>query len=268
MNDALPFLIRHGYAVLFLSVLAEQLGLPLPATPFIIAAGALAHLGQMNFAVAVLLATLASVLADLSWYQIGRLRGVKVLHVLCRISLEPDYCVRRTENSFTRHGAKTLLIAKFVPGVSTVAPPLAGINHSPLARFLIYDGAGALLWVGSFMLLGFLFSDQLEQVINYTERFGTLGVIVLIALVFAWIGWKYVQRRRFLRSLRIARIMPQQLKVMMDRGDEVFVVDLRHAIDLEDEPRTIPGALRLPAEELEQRADELPLDRELVLFCT
>ncbi len=268
MNGALPFLIRHGYPVLFLSVLAEQLGLPLPATPFIIAAGALAHLGQMNFAVAVLLATVASVLADLSWYQIGHLRGVKVLHVLCRISLEPDYCVRRTENSFTRHGVRTLLFAKFVPGVSTVAPPLAGINHSPLAQFLIYDAAGALLWIGSFMLLGFLFSDQLEQVIDYTERFGSLAVIVLIALVFAWIGWKYFQRRRFLRSLRIARIMPEQLKVMMDRRDEVFVVDLRHAIDREDEPRTIPGALRLPAEELEQRVDELPLDRELVLFCT
>ena len=268
MHNALPFLIRHGYAVLFLSVLAEQLGLPLPATPFIIAAGALAHLGQMNFVTAILLATVASVLADLLWYQIGRLRGVKVLRLLCRISLEPDYCVRRTENSFSRNGAKTLLIAKFVPGISTVAPPLAGINHLPLFRFIFYDGTGAFLWIGSFMLLGFIFSNQLEQVLDYTERFGSLTVIVLVMLVFAWIGWKYFQRRRFLRSLRIARIMPGQLKTMMDRGNEVFVVDLRHAIDLEDEPRTIPGALRLPAEEVEQRADELPKDRELVLFCT
>jgi membrane protein DedA with SNARE-associated domain len=268
MNDALPFLIRHGYTVLFLSVLAEQLGLPLPSTPFIVAAGALAHMGQMNLVVAILLATVASVLADLSWYQIGRLRGVKVLRLLCRISLEPDYCVRRTENFFSRHGAKALLIAKFVPGVSAVAPPVAGINHLPLVRFLIYDGMGALLWIGSFVLLGYLFSNQLGQVIDYTERFGSLGVIVLIALVLAWIGWKYFQRRRFLRSLRIARIMPEELKLMMDRGDSVFVVDLRHVIDLEDEPRTIPGALRLPAEEFEQRANELPRDRELVLFCT
>ncbi len=268
MNEILPFLISHGYAVLFLAVLAEQLGLPLPATPFIVAAGALAHTGQMSFAVAILLATVASVLADLSWYQIGRLRGVKVLRLLCRISLEPDYCVRRTENFFSRHGTKTLLIAKFVPGISAVAPPVAGINHLPLARFLIYDGTGAVLWIGSFMLLGYLFSNQLEQVLDYIARFGSLAVIVLIALVFAWIGWKYFQRRRFLHSLRIARIMPLQLKAMMDRGNEVFVVDLRHAIDLEDEPRTIPGALRLVAEEFEERADELPRDRELVLFCT
>jgi membrane protein DedA with SNARE-associated domain len=268
MNDVLPFLIRHGYAVLFLSVLLEQLGLPLPSTPVIIAAGALAHTGQMNLAVAILLATVASVLADLSWYQIGRLRGVKVLRLLCRISLEPDYCVRRTENVFSRHGAKSLLVAKFVPGISAVAPPVAGINHLPLARFLIYDGTGALLWIGTFVLLGYLFSNQLEQVIDYTERFGSLAVVVLIALVLAWIGWKYFQRRRFLRSLRIARILPEQLKSMMDRGDQVFVVDLRHVIDLEDEPRTIPGALRLPAEEFEQRANELPRDRELVLFCT
>src|SRR5882724_848527 len=225
-------------------------------------------LGETAGQVAILLAIVASVLADLSWYQIGRLRGVKVLRLLCRISLEPDYCVRRTENFFSRHGANALLIAKFVPGISAVAPPAAGINHLPLARFLIYDGTGALLWIGSFVLLGYLFSNQLGQVIDYTERFGSLGVIVLIALVFAWIGWKYFQRRRFLRSLRIARIMPEQLKLMMDRGDEVFVVDLRHVIDHEDEPRTIPGALRLPAEEFEQRADELPRDRELVLFCS
>ncbi len=162
------------------------------------------------------------------------------MRLLCRISLEPDYCVRRVENSFSRHGAKTLLIAKFVPGISTVAPPLAGINHLPLARFVIYDGTGALLWIGSFMLLGYLCSNQIEQVVDYIERFGSLAVIVLIALVFAWIGWKYFQRRRFLRSLRIARIMPGQLKSMMDRGEEVFVVDLRHAIDREEEPRTIP----------------------------
>jgi membrane protein DedA with SNARE-associated domain len=174
MHDALPFLIRHGYVVLFLAVLAEQLGLPLPATPFIIAAGALAHLGQMNLVVALLLATVASVLADLSWYQIGRLRGVKVLRLLCRISLEPDYCVRRTENSFSRHGAKTLLIAKFVPGVSTVAPPLAGINHLPLVRFIIYDGTGALLWIGSFLLLGFILSKQHEQILVNTEPGGRL----------------------------------------------------------------------------------------------
>ncbi len=268
MNETLEFLIRHGYAVLFLAVLAEQVGLPLPATPFIIAAGALAHLGQMNLAVAVLLATLASLLADLLWYQIGRVRGVKVLHLLCRISLEPDYCVRRAENSFARRGPRTLLIAKFIPGVSTVAPPLAGINRMPLLRFLICDGAGALLWIGSFTLLGYIFSNQLEQVVAYTARFGSLALIAVIALLVSWIGWKYFQRRRFLRSLRIARITPEEVKQMMDEGNDVLVVDLRHSLDHENEPRTIPGALRLPAEEFETRGDEIPKDRELVLFCT
>ena len=268
MHDTLQFLVKHGYLVLFASVLAQQLGVPLPSTPFIIAAGALAHSGGLNWAIVLLLACSAALIADFVWYEIGRVRGTRVLQLLCRISLEPDYCVRRTENFFSRHGEKSLLIAKFVPGISAVAPPIAGINHLPLARFLVYDTAGALLWIGSFVLLGYVFSNQLEQVIDYTERFGSLAEILLIALVLAWIAWKYFQRRRFLRSLRIARIMPEQLKLMMDRGEQVFVVDLRHAIDLEDEPRTIPGALRLPAEEFEQRANELPRDRELVLFCT
>src|SRR5260370_29955202 len=141
-------------------------------------------MGQMNLVVAILLATVASVLADLSWYQIGRLRGVKVLRLLCRSSLEPDYCVRRTENFFSRHGANALLIAKFVPGISAVAPPAAGINHLPLARFLIYDGAGALLLIGSFLLLWYLFSNHLGQDIHYTQRFGRLAIIVLFASLF------------------------------------------------------------------------------------
>ena len=268
MNDTLQFLLRHGYAVLFLSVLAEQIGLPLPAMPFILAAGALAHSGQMSFTAAVALAVVASLLADLLWYQIGRVRGLRVLHFLCRISLEPDYCVRRTENLFVRHGPKTLLVAKLVPGVSAVATPLAGINGLALHRFLLYDTGGALLWILPFALLGYLFSNQLEQVVAYSARFGSVAVLVVIGALAAYIAWKYYQRRRFLRSLRIARITPEELKQLIDHGDGVFIVDLRHAIDHEAEPRTIPGALRLPAEEFEQRGDEIPKDRELVLFCT
>src|ERR1043165_2632368 len=131
MGDALQFLIRHGYLILFASVLAQQLGLPLPSTPFVVAAGALALSGQLSLPAALLVAFCAAMLADVSWFEVGRMRGMRVLQFLCRVSLEPDYCGRRTENTFARHGAKTLVVAKFIPGVSAVPTPLPGANALP-----------------------------------------------------------------------------------------------------------------------------------------
>src|SRR5215472_10078284 len=139
MSDTLQFLARHGYIVLFVSVLAQQLGIPLPSTPFIVAAGALAHTGQLSFGAALFVAFVAAMIADLVWFEIGRLRGIRVLQFLCRISLEPDYCVRRTENTFARCGPKTLIVGKIVPGISAVATPMAGVYHrrNPTAESLL-----------------------------------------------------------------------------------------------------------------------------------
>jgi membrane protein DedA with SNARE-associated domain len=268
MGETLQFLVRHGYLVLFASVLAQQLGLPLPSTPFVIAAGALARSGQLSLPAALLVAFCAAMLADFAWFEVGRWRGIRVLQFLCRVSLEPDYCVRRTENTLARHGAKTLVFAKFVPGVSAVTTPLAGANGLPLSRFLLFNGLGVLLWIGAFELLGYLFSDQLEDVVAYVARFGGLLVAIIVGGLAAYVAWKYVQRRKFLRSLRVARITPEQLKAELDAGADLLIVDLRHALDHEAEPRTLPGALRLPAEELEERGHELPRGRTLILFCT
>ncbi|MBV9928045.1 MAG: VTT domain-containing protein [Acidobacteria bacterium] len=268
MGEALQFLVRHGYLVLFASVLAQQLGLPLPSTPFIIAAGALARSGQLSLPAALLVACTAAMLADFVWFEVGRRRGLRVLQFLCRISLEPDYCVRRTENTFARHGAKTLVFAKFVPGVSALTTPLAGANGLPLSRFLLFNGLGVLLWIGAFELLGYLFSDQLETVVAYAARFGGLLFAIVVGGLAAYVAWKYVQRRRFLRSLRVARVTPEELKAELDAGADLLIVDLRHALDHEAEPRTLPGALRLPAEEFENRAEEIPRGRTLILFCT
>lgn len=268
MADKLQFLVEHGYVVLFVAVLAQQLGLPLPSTPFIIAAGALAHSGQLSFTAALVIACSAALIADLVWFEIGRRRGARVLQFLCRISLEPDYCVRRTENSFARHGAQTLVIGKLVPGVSVLATPMAGIYGFSRARFIFFDGIGILLWIGAFELLGYLFSDQLEDVVAYASRFGGLLVLLLAGALAGYIAWKYVQRRRFMRSLRVARITPEQLKEQLDSGADVVIVDLRHAMEDETEPRTLPGALRLPAEKLEERGEELPRGKTLVLYCS
>src|SRR6476620_4223123 len=174
MSDTLQYLVNHGYIVLFASVLAQQLGVPLPSTPFIVAAGALAHTCQLNFGATILVAFSAAMIADLVWFEIGRLRGTRVLQFLCRISLEPDYCVRRTESAFARNGPKTLIVGKLVPGVSVLATPMAGVYGLARSRLLLYDGLGVLLWIGSFELLGYIFSNQLEDVIGYASRFGGL----------------------------------------------------------------------------------------------
>src|ERR671910_242746 len=179
LEQAADFLIRHGYALLFGWVLLEQMGLPIPAAPLLIAAGALAGAGKMNLTFAVALAFIAVILADLFWYSLGRYRGGRILKLLCRISLEPDSCVRRTENLFVRHGAHSLLVAKFVPGLNTAAPSLAGIFRMPVRRFMIFDSLGGFFWVATFTSSGLIFSDQLEEIALHALRWGGWVVAVL-----------------------------------------------------------------------------------------
>lgn len=268
MNEAIDFLIHHGYTLLFAWVLIEQLGLPIPAVPLLLAAGALAGSGRMNLAVAVSLALIAVVWADVFWYCLGRFRGGRILKLLCRISLEPDSCVRRTENVFQRHGAHSLLVAKFVPGLNTAAPSLAGIFRMPVRRFMLFDSLGGLFWVLTFTGLGFIFSDQLEQIAAYFSRWGGWLVVVLAGSLAAYILWKYVQRRRFLHRLRVARISPKELMEKLTAGDDVSIVDLRQPLEVEAFPQMIPGALRMGIEELEERHKEIPRNRDIILYCS
>ena len=268
LKEAVEFLIKHGYSLLFGWVLVEQMGLPIPAIPLLLAAGALAGSGKMNFPLAVSFALIAVILADLLWYSLGRYRGGRILKLLCRISLEPDSCVRRTENLFIRHGARSLLVAKFVPGLNTAAPSLAGIFRMPVRRFMLFDFLGGLFWVATFTGLGFIFSDQLEQIAAHSLRWGGWLVVVLAGSLAAYILWKYIQRRRFLRRLRIARISPKELMDKLTAGDAISIVDLRQPIDVEAFPQMIPGALRIAMEEIEARHQEIPRDRDVVLYCS
>ena len=265
LEQAADFLIRHGYAVLFGWVLLEQLGLPIPAAPLLIAAGALARTGKMNLTFAVTLAFIAVILADLFWYSLGRYRGGRILKLLCRISLEPDSCVRRTENLFVRHGVRSLLVAKFIPGLNTAAPSLAGVFRMPVRRFLIFDSLGGFLWVVTVTSLGLILGDQLERI---ALRWGAWLVAVLAGSLAAYVLWKFIQRRRFLRRLRIARITPQELMDKLTAGETVSIVDLRQPMDIEAFPQMIPGALRIAMEEIEDRHGEIPRDRDVVLYCS
>ncbi|HVA16503.1 MAG TPA: VTT domain-containing protein [Candidatus Dormibacteraeota bacterium] len=268
MPTLIRFLVNHGYVVLFVWVLLEQGGLPIPSIPLLLAAGALAGAGKLNLALSLTLPVAASMISDVCWYEIGKRRGGSVLNLICRISLEPDSCARRTEDLYARLGAKSLFIARFVPGLSSVAPPLAGIFRMRLSRFLVYDALGGVLWSVTFIGLGFVFSSELERIAKYALRLGEMLVFLLVTALTAYILYKYIQRRRFLRGLRIARITPEELKRMLDAGENIQIIDLRHSVEFEADPLTIPGALRLDPKEIEKRQQEIPRDRDVVLYCT
>lgn len=260
--------MRHGYSVLFSWVLAEQMGLPIPSIPILLAAGVLSKSGHMNAAESVLIAMVASLIADLGWFELGRLKGMRVLKFLCRISLEPDSCVRQTELAFSNHGRQSLLLAKFVPGLGTAAIPMAGVFHIPLRDFVLLDASGSFLWAGTYIALGIVFSKQISTLTAMLTRFGGSAAGLVIAGITLYIGAKFINRRVFMRTLRMARIEPEELKQMLDEGQEVVIVDLRHNLEFEAEPQSIIGALRLSPDELEEKHDQIPRDHDVILYCT
>jgi membrane protein DedA with SNARE-associated domain len=268
MSQMLALLAQHGHLIVFAWIAAEQLGAPIPGIPVLLATGALAGDGRLGLGAVVLVGTAASLLGDSVWYVLGRRKGARVLRFLCRISLEPDTCVRRTEQIFERHGAGSLILAKFVPGLATVAPPLAGVSGMPWSLFLATAASAGALYTAAYAGLGYLFSAQLERLVEHSLRFGRGMTLVLAAVLAAYVLFKYDQRRRVLRRLRVARIDPEELKERLDRGEDVFVVDLRHATDVEADPRQIPGAVSLSPDDLDARHAEIPRDREIILYCT
>ena len=268
MLALIDFLLKHGYTLLFVWVFGEQIGLPIPASPILLAAGALAGTQRMYFSVVLAVCLVASLASDLVWYEIGKRKGASVLRLLCRISLEPDSCVRRTETLYEKYGEKSLLFAKFVPGLNTAAPPVAGMFQMPRGRFLLFDSAGAFLWAGSFIGIGWLFSNQIEDVALYFRRLGFWLVLLLGMALAAYIVQKYQDRRLFLKTLAKDRITCDELKAILDRGESITIIDLRHALDALPDPRTLPGALRMEPGELRARQAEIPRDRGVVLYCT
>jgi membrane protein DedA with SNARE-associated domain len=268
MHKTIEFLLHHGYVVLLGWVFAEQIGLPIPSLPLLLAAGALAGSHQLSFFASLSVCMVAAVAADTIWFGLGRLKGIKILQLLCKISLEPDSCVRRTEGVFSKQGARSLLLAKFLPGLSTVAPPLAGIFHMRLRRFLLFDAIGSALWAGTFLGIGFVFSSEIEHIAERAAATGSWLLVFILAAVAGYIIYKYVARQRFLHQLRIDRITVEELKEKLDAGEELTIVDLRHSLDFEADPEAIPGAFRMDAKDLEEKSDQLPRGREVILYCT
>jgi membrane protein DedA with SNARE-associated domain/rhodanese-related sulfurtransferase len=264
MDETLHFLTQHGAVVLFLVVFMEQIGLPVPALLFLIAAGALVGSGQMAVGVAVGSAVLAALLGDQLWYELGRRRGRKVLNWLCRISLEPTACVRRTEEFFTRYGARSLVVAKFIPGLSTIAPPLAGIGGLRLPQYLLYNGAGTILWVGSGIGLGYAFSDQFEQAISVAAHLGSSMALILLGSVTGYVAYKVLHHYRVRRL--VPKLTVQQVTDKIAAGETPVFIDLRPHGARQEIP-SIPGSLPLSVEEVIVVYRTLPRDRDVILYC-
>jgi membrane protein DedA with SNARE-associated domain len=270
MHQLVAQLSQYGLALVFANVFLEQIGAPIPALPTLIVAGAFAARGKMDLAAILLVAVAGSVIADTAWYLIGRRQGHKVLKTLCRISLSPDTCVRSTESLFEKAGMRSLLYAKFIPGYSTVAPPLAGITGRSLGAFVVWDGLGSLLWAGSGVVLGLLFHDAVQRVIGYLETLGFWALVLVAAGLAAVVIVKWNERRKARTFFdTIARMTAAELKRRLhEEVPPPVVVDVRNRASETYDPRRIPGAIRMALDELEEKVDSLPRDRQIVLYCT
>lgn len=267
-HDIILLIAHYGLLLIFCNVLIEQLGVPVPAVPTLIVAGALASNGHFPLAVVVVVAVLASLLGDLLWYGAGRRFGAGVMRTICRISLSPDSCVKQSELRFQRWRGRILLIAKFVPGLSTVAPPLVGAMGLRLPSFLLLDGLGSLLWAGSAIGLGYVFAAQVDHLLSALASAGTLAFEGLLYLLAFYILVKWWQRHRLLVALRMARITVDELNRAIEEGQAPVVVDVRSEAARLLDSRIIPGALLADLNGIDETVRHLPSDHELVIYCS
>lgn len=264
----IELIAQYGLLVVFINVLVEQAGVPLPAVPTLVVSGALAAIDRLPLPQLVGVAILACLLGDLAWYIAGRRFGSRVMRTICRISLSPDSCVKTSELRFQRWRGMLLLVSKFVPGLSTVAPPMAGAMGLTPAAFVLMDGLGSLLWAGLAIGIGYVFSAQIDTLLASLTSAGTVAGEVMLALLAAYIALKWWQRRRLLHSLEMARITVTELNNALAEGRGPLVVDIRGMANRIVDTRTIPGAILADLAGLDELVKEVPTDREVVIYCT
>ena len=268
MRDLIPLLIAHGGTLVFCLTLLSRLGAPLPAAPLLVLVGAVAMAGQLSLVNCMTAAIAANILGDAVWYQAGRWRGYRVMKLLCKISLSPDTCVRQSEGVFSRWGGTSLVAAKFLPGMSVIAAPMAGALGMSWPRFLSYDALGAFIWSALFVSIGVLFRAQIASVLDVMTQAGTAAVIVVAAVLCSVLAYRYA-KRWIARSDRFGlRITVTELRELIRRGEAPVVIDVRSQIPLFKDGPGLPGALALTLGQLPQNAAELPRDRDIVLYCS
>ncbi len=267
MQTLIDLLIHHGLLLVFAITLAARIGVPVPAAPLLVVAGGLAAAGTMSLAAALAVAILANVLGDGVWFQAGRLHGHRVMRLLCRISLSPDSCVRQSESLIARWGGSSLVAAKFLPGISVVAAPMAGALGMSVTRFLAYDVAAGALWSGLFLGLGLLLSDQIQDVLDALASAGVYALLALLVIVAGLVLRRWWQRRQFLDDVAGGRITVDEAAALVAQGLEPVFIDVRADASREIDPRRIPGARLTELATIAAHSADLPRDRELVLYC-
>jgi membrane protein DedA with SNARE-associated domain/rhodanese-related sulfurtransferase len=266
--DFIGLIVAHGYWIVLAVAFVDQFGTPVPAIAILLTAGAVAGQGHLSLAGILAAAWAGTVAGDAVLYQCGRWRGGPLMRRLCSFSLAPDTCVRKTESSFQRLGWKALVIAKFVPGLALFAAPVAGALRMPFAPFLLFDSIGSLFYNVVVIGLGYALHDQLDRVVGWFHALGSGAIPVVVGAILAYWAWRIIQKRRILRALRCRRLTPDALRLRLESGDPVRILDLRTAIAYEVTRQTLPGAIRLDPEELDARHTEIPRDRDIVLYCT
>ncbi|MBB5370892.1 MULTISPECIES: VTT domain-containing protein [unclassified Janthinobacterium] len=267
MQTLLHLLEHYGVLIVFGIVLVEQLGLPIPAFPLLIVAGALAVDGDMHFATVLAAALAACLISDFTWFRAGRYFGKRILRLLCRISLSPDYCVSQTEDKFKRWGPKALVVSKFIPGFNTIAAPMSGAMGTSPKRFFFYAGLGGLLWSSTGILVGVIFHASVQQVLDLLSTMGSTALLVLATLLGLFLLYKYLERRRFRQALQIERIGIDELLELIEQGEEPLMVDARSATAQALEP-AVPGAMFFNGKEPVPAMITMDKDRHIIVYCS
>lgn len=269
MAQLMTLMVANALGMIFGVSLAARIGLPVPAAPVLVVAGALVAMGQVSLPGALLVAVLGNLIGDGAWFYAGRRYGYRFMRLLCRISLSPDSCVRRSESLITRWGGLSLLAAKFVPGVSVVAPPMAGALGMSSARFVLFEVGAALVWAGAFLGLGYAFRDSVQSVLNGLADAGSVATVVVLAALAAMLAVRYWRRRRFMRLTRMPRITVDALYELMGTETPPLVIDVRGDASIRLDPRRIPGALPLSLKDIQHRRMASVFDgaHDVVLYC-
>jgi membrane protein DedA with SNARE-associated domain/rhodanese-related sulfurtransferase len=264
----LPIAGQLAVALVVGNVLLNQLGLPVPAVPTLVVAGAVVVDHPWWGAEFIVGAVIACMAGDTAWYVAGRIYGNRVMKLLCRISVSPDSCVSESQVRFERWGPMAIVVAKFVPGLAIIAPPLAGALRMGLPRFLGLSAAAASLWVGACVAAGMLLKPQIDWLLPRAARVGGPIALLIGAALGIYIAFKWWQRQRFLSLLRMARISVSELYQRMESPPVPVIVDVRSASARTLDPRRIPGALHVPLTQVDKHLGALPRDGEIVLYCT
>jgi len=268
MPDLVDLVYQHGLLLVFAATLAARIGAPVPAAPVLAVAGAAAVGAQGSLITLLAAAIVANLLGDGLWFWAGRHYGYQVLKLLCRISMSPDSCVRQSEAFIGRWGGSSLIAAKFVPGISVVAPPMAGALGMSTLAFVGFESLAALIWAGALLALGAAFSAQIRELLALMSTFGAFALAALAVLFVIYLGVRYLRRRAFLREVGMSRISVGELRELIEAGAQPVVIDVRSDVGRSLDARRIPGALGVDLAGLKRPLiATLPHDRDIVLYC-